>query len=273
MYCVIQEVGLKKASKGNSKRLEVYTWDWTINGKYIKKYTYRKSSERFDRPIKKAYKISIHESYRDNGTVKKRQWHIDTLEHYMLIEYGFELPTYKNDMDKKIEEMRVTEDELYEIIYNKLDPLIDRITTEYHKTDEYKTVLEQRKIIELHNRNENEFKEKYNSDEYDLCYDIFGELRNKDELDRIKREFEGRKEYQRNSYKKAYENFKDNYSYSSGSYQINNSSNYNDNERKLLKKMYKKMAMTYHPDKNLNNQEESKDMMVLLNKLKEQWGV
>lgn len=264
MYCVIQEVELKKASNGNSKRLEVYTWDWTINGNYIKKYTYRKSSECFDRPIKKAYKISIHESYRDNGVVKKRQWHIDTLEHYMLIEYGFELPTYKNGMEKKVQEMGVTEGELYEIIYNKLDPLIDRITTEYHKTDEYKAVLDQRKIIELHNRNENEFKEKYNSDEYDLCYDIFGELRNKDELYRIKREFEKRKEYQRNSYKKAYENFKDNYNYSSSSYKINDSSNFNDNEKKLLKEAFKLLSHKHHPDKG-----GSTETMSIINNLKD----
>lgn len=264
MYCVIQEVGLKKASKGNRKRLEVYTWDWTINGKYIKKYTYRKSSECFDRPIKKAYKISIHESYRDNGVVKKRQWHIDTLEHYMLIEYGFELPTYKNDMDKKVQEMGVTEEELYGIIYKKLDPLIEKITKEYNKTDEYKAVLEQRKTIELHNRNENEFKEKYNSDEYDLCYDIFGELRNKDELDRIKSEFEKRKEYQRNNYKKAYENFKNNYNYSSSSYKINDSSNYNDNEKKLLKEAFKLLSHKHHPDKG-----GSTETMSIINNLKD----
>jgi hypothetical protein len=92
---------------------------------------------------------------------------------------------------------------------------------------------------------------------------------NKDELDGIKREYKESQEYQR----KSYENFKDNYSYSSSGYSINNSGNYNEDERKLLKKMYKKMAMTYHPDKNLNNQDESKDLMVLLSKLKEQWPV
>jgi hypothetical protein len=260
MYCVIQEVGLKKASKGNSKRLEVYTWDWTINGKYIKKYTYRKSSECFDRPIKKAYKISIHESYRENGTVKKRQWHIDTLEHYMLIEYGFELPTYKNDMDKKVQEMGVTEDEMYEIIYKKLDPLIEKITKEYHKTDEYKVILEQRKNIELHNRNEQEFKEKYNSDEYDLCYDIFGELRNKDELERIKRENKESQEYQR----KSYENFRNNYSYSSSSYQLNNLSNYNDSEKKLIKEAFNLLSHKHHPDKG-----GSTETMSIINNLKD----
>lgn len=46
----------------------------------------------------------------------------------------------------------------------------------------------------------------------------------------------------------------------------------NDSEKKLLKKLYKRMAMQYHPDRNTNNK-ESAEMMVLINKLKEQWGI
>ena len=45
-----------------------------------------------------------------------------------------------------------------------------------------------------------------------------------------------------------------------------------DSEKKLLKKLYKRMAMQYHPDRNTNNK-ESAEMMVLINKLKEQWGI
>lgn len=46
----------------------------------------------------------------------------------------------------------------------------------------------------------------------------------------------------------------------------------NDSEKKLLKKLYKRMAMQYHPDRNTNNK-ECNEMMVLINKLKEQWGI
>lgn len=46
----------------------------------------------------------------------------------------------------------------------------------------------------------------------------------------------------------------------------------NDSEKKLLKKLYKRMAMQYHPDRNTNNK-ECTEMMILINKLKEQWGI
>lgn len=46
----------------------------------------------------------------------------------------------------------------------------------------------------------------------------------------------------------------------------------NDSEKKLLKKLYKRMAMQYHPDRNANNK-ECTEMMILINKLKEQWGI
>ncbi|GAA0236993.1 hypothetical protein [Metaclostridioides mangenotii] len=257
MYCVIQEVGLKKASKGNSKRLEVYTWDWTINDKYIKKYTYRKSSECFDRPIKKAYKISIHESYRENGEVKKKQWHISTEEHYSLIEYGFELWKVEN----KLNEMGITEAELYEIIYKKLDTLIEKITEEYHKTDEYKAEVDQTAILNKYTDNKQTFEAKYGDRTYDICYDIFGMLRNKDELDRIKKEYEETQK-QRKSYERAYENYRK--SYSSSGYSVNNSSNYNENEKKLLKEAFKLLSHKHHPDKG-----GSTETMSIINNLKD----
>ena len=117
MYCVIQEIKTKKEIKGHSKGIEAYSY--TINN--VKINSYRMKAEKFKRPIKKAYKISIHKSYRKDGKVKKKQWVIGTHEHYGLIEYGFELWR----VEDKLNEMGITEERLYELIDKKLGPLLD----------------------------------------------------------------------------------------------------------------------------------------------------
>lgn len=262
MYCVIQEINTRREIEGYSKGIEAYTY--TVNG--IKVNSYRMSSDKFKRPIKKAYKISIHKSYRKDGKIKKKQWVIGTHEHYGLIEYGFELWR----VDDKLKEMGITEDKLYDLIYKKLDPLIEKITSEFHNTEEYKTYEKYMEIIKEFKNKEREFNKIYGS-RYDECYDIYGNLTNKDRLEQIKRDYEYNQEYKR----KSEEAFRERYSkysqssYSSSSYQINTSSNYNEEERKLIKKFYKKLAFEFHPDRN-NSKD---DAMVLVNKLKEQWGV
>ena len=69
MYCVIQEIQLKKANPyGEYRELEAYSCSaW--NG--LAKWTYHYTGGRFERPIKTAYKISIHESRRVNGVVTR----------------------------------------------------------------------------------------------------------------------------------------------------------------------------------------------------------
>ena len=71
MFCVIQEVATKTVPAGEPKGIEVYESRWTADGKEFCSYEYRNSAERFERPIRKSYRISIHESYRENGKVKK----------------------------------------------------------------------------------------------------------------------------------------------------------------------------------------------------------
>lgn len=262
MYCVIQEIKTKKEIKGYSKSMEAYSY--IINGVEIN--SYRMSSDKFKRPIKKAYKISIHKSYREDGKVKKKQWVIGTYEHYGLIEYGFELWR----VEDKLKEMGITEDRLYELIYKKLDPLLDKITNEFHNTEEYKTYKSYRKIIDKFHDKEREFNNIYGRG-YNECYDIFGNLTNKDRLVQIKRDYEYKQEYKRKS-EEAFGDWYSRYSqggYSSSSYQESCTSNYNEEERKLLKKFYKKLAFEFHPDRN----NLGEDAMILVNRLKEQWGI
>lgn len=61
MFCVIQEVEVKTVPAGEPKGIEVYESHWTADGKEMYSYEYRNSAERFERPIRKSYRISIHE--------------------------------------------------------------------------------------------------------------------------------------------------------------------------------------------------------------------
>lgn len=257
MYCVIQEIKTKKEIEGYSKGIEADVY--TVNG--IKINSYKTNPERFKRSIKKAYKISIHKSYRENGKVKKKQWVIGTYEHYSLIEYGFELWR----VEDKLKEMGITEDRLYELIYKKLNPLLDKITNEFHNTEEYIVNKRSREIIREFNKKEYEFNKLY-GDGYRECYDIYGNLTNKDRLEQIKIDYEYKKEYERKS-KEAFGDWYSKYSesnYSNSSYRDNISSNYSEDEKKLLKEAFKLLSHKNHPDKG-----GSTEKMAMINNLKE----
>lgn len=272
MFCVIQEIERKTEELGSSKELEVYTY--SFNGEIV--YSYRHSEERFKRPIKKAYKISIHKSYRENGKVKKKQYSIATMGYYDV--YSFSLEDFASiKIEKLAAQLNVTTDYIYELVYDKLNPLYEQIREEYKQTEEYKTSQKNSEIIAKYHKAEREFRSKYNSTDFDRCYDVFLNLRNKDKLDQIKKQHEQNQEYQKKSkeyqekeYKKFYE--QNSYYNNSSSYQANNNSNYKDSDKKILKKMYKKLAMEFHPDKN-NNSEESNRAMQIINDLKEQWNI
>ena len=45
-----------------------------------------------------------------------------------------------------------------------------------------------------------------------------------------------------------------------------------DNMKKILKKMYKKLAMEFHPDRN-NNSDERQRAMQIINDLKDEWEI
>lgn len=67
MFCVIQEIITKRENPpGFSKRLEVthYT-TYAEDGTEQIKWGYVYSDECFERPVKKSYKVSVHQSYRD----------------------------------------------------------------------------------------------------------------------------------------------------------------------------------------------------------------
>lgn len=267
MYCVIQEIELKKENEyGAYKELEVYYTSWVMNGVEGGRYGYRYAGERFRRPIKKAYKISIHHSYRENGKVKKKQWVICTMNYYDLLEYWVGDCIYGDRLQSKLEEMGLDEETFWDMVYAKLQPIIDKIKKEFEATEEYKISQEHRAIIDKHITAKNEFESIYGNNTYDYCYDVFGELRNKEKLEEIKEQHRAQEEYKKRSYQ---EYFKSNYNSYSSSYQVSSSSNYTEGEKAYLKKIYKAAAMKLHPDTTKDNGEGMK----FLNRLKEEWGI
>ncbi len=270
MYCVIQEVELKKKNVyGAYKELEAYYFQMSINGVECGHYAYRMTGDRFERPIRKAYKVSVHKSYREKGKVKKKQWVIGTMEYYAIATNCYWIGECINQskLEKLLNEMEISEEELWELVDKKLDPLIERIQSEYQETEEYITDKKYSDIIEKYNNDKVEFEKKYGQDSYNKCYDVFGELRNPNLLEQIKKQYEEYKERER-SY---YENFKSNYnSYNSySSYYNNKISTHNEEDKDKYKKIYKTLAKAYHPD----IAKDDGEMMKLVNQLKEEWGI
>lgn len=278
MYIVVQEIELKKANKyGYSKRIEAYQMSFGISGEDSRvKNCHMYSSERFERPIKKAYKISVHHSYRENGKVKKKQSVISTINYYDLID----LSLYDHISDNKIElianEFETTTNDIYNMIYDKTDPIMAKIKKEFEQTEEFKTHQEHEEITTIYVAKKIQFASDYgvDKDEYDYCYNVFGELTNEEYLNKIKEQRKQKSSYYEdffNNYKKGnYSNYS-NSNYDSSSYLNFNQSNYTEEEKKDLKSFFRVLAKNFHPD--LNPGKDTTKEMQLLNKLSEQWGI
>lgn len=274
MFAVIQKVKNKKPDRyGASKELIVKSYSFSLPGKSGTKYYYDHSDERFERPILDAYKIMIHHSYRQDGKVKKKQWVICTIGYYYLFESWVGDFIRRDHLDKKLSEMGITEAELWDMVYEKLDPIIDQVKAEFESTEEYRVHSNHQQIIKKYNEDKKKFEQLYGSDTYDYCYDLFGVLRNegyfKELKDKLKREAEYRKSSYSNQYSGNYgsdgSNFNDYYS----SYFKTSHSNYTDEEKLLLKKIFRSLSKTFHPDITKDDGE----IMKLINKLKEGWGI
>ena len=156
-------------------------------------------------------------------------------------------------------------------IENKLDALQDKVRDEFAQTEEYKVKEKYDAILREYKAKKHEFAEKYEvqENEYDRCYDIYGKLRNSDYLEKIKREYMARKEYEKksSSYRRGYQSNYNNYSGSYGTSSFNSGLS-NEKEKEYYKKFYRTLATKYHPDVTGDN-----EAMQFLNKLKESWGI
>lgn len=274
MFCIIQQIERKKPNTyGAHKEILVSETSFSFPGQEQKvSYGYRYSEERFERPVKTAYKISIHESYRENGKVKKKQWVICTMGYYDLMDfslYDFAGSRIRNLAD----EVGKEEEFIYGLIFEKLTPLIEQVEAAFQQTEEYKTKQEHDKIKTLYEAHRIEFEAKYGRDTYKYCYDIFGELRNPQYLEQLKASKKASEEYQKRSYEEGQKRFNEQYyDYFNGggsSYSTISISNYNDDEKKLLHEIYRMASKKFHPD--VCGDDGSK--MKFLTKLKDQWGL
>jgi len=276
MYCVIQKVKIKKIPPGESKSIEVYTSSWSIGGEQTTSYEYKMSDDRYERTIDTAYRISIHQSYREGGKVRKKQVYICTIGYYDVVDFGDCIENYvTSGRLKQIEErLGLSEEALVGLVYEKWDPVSESITKEFESTAEGQAKAEHWRIKREYERRIDEFMKKYETirSEYKQCYDIFGGLRNQERLEQIKQEYRRRREYERES-RRYQEKFRSNYSRGSSesSYTDYRPNNYSKEEQENLKQFYRVLSKKFHPDANPDT--DTSEQMKLLNQLKSQWGV
>ncbi|WP_427107959.1 hypothetical protein [Lysinibacillus xylanilyticus] len=268
MFCVIQRIQKKKPDgHGAAKELLVDTDVYIVDGEEIMVYAYQYGEERFERPILDAYKISIHHSYRENGKVKKKQWAICTMSYYDVVEYSVEDKIIHSELEAKVSEMGISKGELYKMIYDKLNPLEEAIRAEYEQTDEYKVHQEHMTILRTHRNVRDEFEKLYGKGTYNRIYDVHGTLRNEEYLKKVMAAKKASEEYTRRSQEESQKRFKEQFKNGWSSYSTASSSNYNDDEKKMLHEIYRMASKKFHPD--VSGDDGSK--MKFLTKLKEQW--
>lgn len=273
MYVAVQKIYGKSKVYGYAK--DVVTT--TLNIGTTIRYGWRYSEERFERE-NYSYKIVVKESYREGGKVKQKQvvmgtyfWH-NFLDHYV---YGDEI------FDEKLIDMFPDRQEEIDAIYDEIDKKINIIEREesdkWHSSKEFKVHNKHLNLIQKYESKKVAFDELYGEDIFEQIYDIHLKVKNQDlyeqlpkiraekkKADEAKREYERRsREEQQKQWEKYFKGFGD------GSYSIGSSSNYTDKEKEYLKKFYRALAAKFHPDVLGGDNEP----MLLVNKLKEQWGV
>ena len=271
MFAVIQEVSVKVIPKGEAKSIEVCETHWTDDGKDCCRYGYQYGNECFERPIKRAYRISVHQSYREQGKVKKKQTVICTINYYSVVDWGDWIGDYiKGGLKSKADLLGLEEDALSDLVYTKWQPIVDQIWEEFKQTEEYRVRKKNRQIINEHNQRVEDFTDKYgvSRSEYERCYDVFGKLRNPEYLKKIKADYKSKKEYEQES-RRYYEDFFHNYNGSG--YCGNAVSNYSETDKTMLKKFYRTLSKAFHPDSNPDI--DTSEEMKMLNRLKGEWGV
>lgn len=274
MYVSVQKIFGKSKVYGYPKDVVTTQTDLGTTTRYGWEY----SEEKFERE-NYSYKITVKESFRQNGRVKQKQvvmgtfhW-FDFIDHYVYPDDWFYV---------KLEEIfpNRTQDQINTVcdVIDKKVSIIEREECDkWHGSKEYKVHNKHLNMIRKYESKKVVFDELYGEDIFEQIYDIHLKVMNQDlyeELPKIRAEKkktdEEKREYERRSREERQKQWDDFYKkYTSGSYSIGSDSNYTDNEREYLKRFYRVLATKFHPDVL----EGDNEPMQFLNKLKEQWGI
>ena len=165
MFCVIQKLATKRENpQGYPKHLEVMQESVQAeDGTKQIKWGYAYSDECFERPVKKSYKVSVHQSYRDkDGKPRKKEFVLFTVKYYDLATGEFD--TY-NWGAEKIEKVAiilgVSEEEIYKAVESKIRPLELELQEEFQQTEESQTYRKNLKTVLEYERRKRQFNMEY----------------------------------------------------------------------------------------------------------------
>lgn len=274
MYVSVQKIFGKSKVYGYPKDVVTTQTDLGTTICYGWKYT----EEKFERD-NYSYKITVKESFRQNGQVKQKQvvmgtfhW-FDFIDHYVYPDDWFYAKLEEIFPDKTQDQINRVCDE----IERKVNKIEREEYDKWHSSKEYKVHNKRLNLIRKYESKKVVFDELYGEDVFEQIYDIHLNVMNQElfkELSRIKAEKkkrdEEKREYERRSREEQQKQWDDFYrQYSSSSYSIGLSGNYTDNEKEYLKRFYRVLATKFHPDVL----EGDNEPMQFLNKLKDQWGI
>ena len=272
MYVTVQKVYGKSKIQGYSK--DVVTTRLQLGTTIRYGWTY--SKEKFERE-NYSYKITVKESYRENGKVKQKQvvmgtfhW-FDFIDHYVYNDEYF----YRKLVDI-FPDKRGQIDNIYDKIDKKIQEIQSIESKKWTSSQEYKVHNKHLEMISNYESKKKECDELWGEGYFEQIFDIHMKIMNQQLYEQIPqirakkiKEDKEKREYERRSYEefqKTWDNFYK--QYTSSSYSIGLSSNYSDKEKEYLKKFYRTLAIKYHPDVIGDN-----EPMQFLNKLKQSWGI
>lgn len=274
MYVAVQKIYGKSKVYGYPK--DVVTT--TLNLGTTIRYGWEYSEEKFERE-NYSYKITVKESYRENGKVQQRQvvrgtfhW-FDFAEHWIYDDERFDEKLIDTFSDKPSQDI----DAIYKEIDRRIEDIQGIESKKWRSSKEYKAHNRHLEMIRKYESKKTVFDELYGEDIFEQIYDIRLKIMNQELYEQLpqiraekKKSDEEKREQERREYEEQQKKWDDFYrQYSSGSYSIGSSSTYTDKEKEYLNKFYKVLAKKFHPDVLENDNEPMK----FLNKLKEQWGI
>ena len=261
MYCVIQKLKVKSPfTISFIKDINVVTY----NNDAVTTYGYETVEEELKSYTR--YKISLHESYREDGVIKKRQYYIITVDALDLAYDGYypiEDCITEEKLEYIMEQTGKTKEEIEEIFRSKVEPLTNKMQQCLEQKELYKVHRRHLQTLSCYRMKKCDFEKVYGVGTYDQCYNVYGDLMNGKRLEYIKQIKKTKEEYERSYREKQNSNYWDNFS----SYFNKPASNYTEQETKLLKEAFKLLAKKYHPDKNPDK--DTTEIMVAINNLKD----